>query len=347
MHDTVRRILRFIEDPASDRFEDVALDVFAFQFGRIAPYRRFCEGRGATPGTVRDWRGIPPLPVAAFKEAVLCAGEPRHRFLTSGTTRGSEKRGVHAMPSLDLYRASWPGPFRSALLPDRDRITTYSLIPRLTEAPESSLAFMADGILDRFGTPRSRSFLGVSGLDANGLANALAEAAEHAEPVLLLATSFAAKAFLDQLVAPVKLTQGSRILETGGTKGRAHTASRERLHTRYEALLGVIPSHVVGEYGMTELCSQLYEGPVGASERLYHGPPWLRTRVLDPETLAPLPDGRPGLLAHCDLANAWSVASLVTEDLGIAQGDGIRLLGRAEGAPPRGCSIASEELLSS
>ena len=109
---------------------------------------------------------------------------------------------------------------------------------------------------------------------------------------------------------------------------------------------------IVNEYGMTELLSQFYD--VSAAEtsgktlevRRHVPPAWVRTRVLDPNTLSALPIGEPGLLCHYDLANAGSVMAVLTEDLGVAVGDGFRLLGRVQGAEPRGCSIAMDELLS-
>jgi len=354
MHEpTIEGVLDLIRDPPAHDFDRVALDVFAFQFERNEPYRRFCEGRHATPGSIARWEDVPPLPTAAFKEADLCCAEPLHVFRTSGTTEGVERRGCHLLPDLDLYRASWPEPFRRALLPDRDRMLTFSLIPPWDEVPESSLSFMAGEALARFGSRGSRSFMDARGLDAAGLANALARSAEEGEPVLLLATTLAADAFLEGLVTPVRLAPGSRIMETGGFKGTTRETSREVLHYFYESLLGVPPSHAVGEYGMTEMCSQLYEStlaralaePSAPLTHLYLGPPWIRSRVLDPETLAPLPEGKPGLLAHFDLANAWSVASLVTEDLGVAEEGGFRILGRAEGAELRGCSLTAEEFL--
>jgi hypothetical protein len=108
---------------------------------------------------------------------------------------------------------------------------------------------------------------------------------------------------------------------------------------------------MVNEYGMTEMLSQFYE-PVLRDERAHAlsgrwhvGPPWVRTRVLDPATLDPVDPGEPGLLAHLDLANLDSVAAILTEDIGVAVHDGFRLLGRNQGAEPRGCSLAMEELL--
>lgn len=76
-------------------------------------------------------------------------------------------------------------------------------------------------------------------------------------------------------------------------------------------------------------------------------PPWARTLVVDPESLAELPRGERGLLLHVDLINRASVAAVLSEDVGYATGDDrFVLLGRAQGTEARGCSIALDELLS-
>jgi hypothetical protein len=146
----------------------------------------------------------------------------------------------------------------------------------------------------------------------------------------------------------VALPEGSRIMETGGFKGRARDVEREELYGALESRLGIPRSRIVNEYGMTELLSQLYE-PVlaeGASAAGKHvAPPWLKARALDPGSLAPLRDGEAGLLAFFDLANAGSVCHVLTQDMGTVSADGVRLQGRAEGAEPRGCSLAVEDLL--
>jgi hypothetical protein len=370
--------------PASDAasgdaaFDRVARGVFAFQFEHNPPLRRFCRRRGTTPETAAAWDAIPPVPTAAFKGADLAAGPPSHVFTTSGTTQGTESRGRHLLPELSLYEASWEEPFRRHLLPDRERIRILSLIPSPEALPHSSLSFMAGRAVARFGEPGSGWFLDASGLDHAGLGRAAADAAAAGEPVLLLGTALGFlewKTVLDaagSAALPPAFPPGSRVMDTGGFKGRAREADRDRLLEFYARRLGIAGDHVVGEYGMTELCSQFYEpvlaeaarrartpGPGGADagvrtrlpappragDRVFVGPPWTRTRVLDPETLTALPDGRPGLLAHWDLANAWTVLAVVTEDLGIREGGGFRFLGRAPAAELRGCSLATEELL--
>jgi hypothetical protein len=151
------------------------------------------------------------------------------------------------------------------------------------------------------------------------------------------------------------LPAGSRIMDTGGAKGR-EGLSRADVLERTGERLRVGPERVVNEFGMTELASQRYshagdpgrDAARGTPEApVLHGPPWLRTRVLDPVSLEPRPEGEAGILHHHDLANLWSVCGVLTEDRGRATGEAVQWMGRTEGSPPRGCSLATAELLSS
>ena len=62
--------------------------------------------------------------------------------------------------------------------------------------------------------------------------------------------------------------------------------------------------------------------------------------AVDPETLAPVPRGEVGIARIVDLANVDSAVAIQTADRVRVTADGVELLGRAPGAPPRGCSIA-------
>jgi hypothetical protein len=120
------------------------------------------------------------------------------------------------------------------------------------------------------------------------------------------------------------------------------------LHARY----GVPLDHLVQEYGMTELSSQMYEasliGETQAGARHFWVPGWVRAEPIDPLTLEPVEGDAPGLLRIDDLANIGSVCAIQTSDLARRAADGgIVLLGRAPGAVARGCSLAVEEWLDS
>ena len=336
-----------------ERFETLALRVFRHQFETNPVFRGFCEGRGATPDALTSWADVPPVPVAAFKAVDLACGPPAEAevvFRTSGTTRGSTRRGTHYVPDVSLYRASLLPTFRTYLLPDVGRLRFVSLIPSPDEAPHSSLSFMVGAAAEEHATDLRWVVDGEGAIDAAGLDAALTEARELDAPVLLLGTAFAFVHALEHEGPGLgELPEGSRIMETGGFKGRAREIPKEELYARLVRRTGTPRHRIVNEYGMTELLSQLYEpvleeGAKGVGR--HRPPPWLRARALDPVTLAPLPEGEEGLLAFFDLANAGSVCHVLTEDVGsVADGD-VRLVGRVAGAEPRGCSRAMDELMS-
>jgi hypothetical protein len=156
---------------------------------------------------------------------------------------------------------------------------------------------------------------------------------------------------LGRVKKTLTLPRGSRVMDTGGAKGERIEYQREEVEVAFAMHLGIPPSHLVNEYGMAELGSQFYDDSLLAH---HEGrpriagmeiPPWVRTRVLDPETLEEAPDGRPGILVHYDLANIEIPLAIQTEDVGRRVGDRLHVEGRLLGAEARGCSLAFEKFL--
>jgi hypothetical protein len=149
------------------------------------------------------------------------------------------------------------------------------------------------------------------------------------------------------------LPPGSRVMDTGGCKGRSREYAKAELYGMVTDLLGVPPTHIVNMYGMTEHGTQFLDGvlrnhhsqPETDAERYKVVPPWARTLVVDPETLAEKPPGDRGLLLHVNLINRTSALAVLSEDVGHTLGEGFEVLGRAQGSEARGCSIALDELL--
>ena len=98
-------------------------------------------------------------------------------------------------------------------------------------------------------------------------------------------------------------------------------------------------------YGMSELSTQFYDWGNESCPSVKTGPHWIRSRVIDPLTRRDVPRGEVGVLVHCDLAHFNIVSTILTEDSGTEVEDGFVLLGRAEGAEAKGCSMAVEEFL--
>ena len=335
-------------------FEDLALAVFRYQYRHNPHYRSYARNEGADPAVVTDWKRIPLVPTRAFKALRLYCGDPSDAmavFRTSGTTGGQAARGTHYVRSLALYEASLLSGFQRWVLPDGVRPRMLSLVTAGTKAKDSSLGHMSDVVADRLCDEVGPVVLHETGLDIDATLEVLLRWSHSTTPVLLFSTALALASLLEgvgERGASLELPRGSRIMETGGFKGRRQQVTREALRLAVHRQLGVEAKGVVSEYGMTEMLSQFYDGAKvdpHAAPGVFHGPPWVRTRVLDPATLTPVPTGEVGVLAHFDLANLHSVSALLTEDLGRQAEDGFVLLGRAEGSDLRGCSLAFEELV--
>ncbi|MBI3995441.1 MAG: AMP-binding protein [Nitrospirae bacterium] len=351
-------ILDYIRRPGEAGFEALALKVFTYQFARNPIYRKYCEAKNKTPDFVASWREIPAVPTEAFKEFDLACGRPEKVFLTSGTSRGPEIRGRHPVPRLEIYRASALLNFSSHLLPDLAEMKMMILAGSPDLWPRSSLSHMMEMVRQEYGGEEAAYYINDAGLDIDRLLKTLTEACDRNRPVMLLGVTLAFHEVLEYARnhrLSLRLPNGSRIMDTGGFKGRRIDLSKSELYRRYEEVFGVPQTHIVNEYGMTEMCSQFYDNVLADCVndierprlrlRRKRIPPWVRTLIVDPETLEELPPGQTGLLRHYDLANCGSVMALQTEDVGRTIADGFEILGRASGAEARGCSLIVEELL--
>jgi hypothetical protein len=342
---------RGVDAPADDaEFDRLARALFAHQFAQNAPYRRLCQAQGVTGPEIPSWRDIPAVPTGAFKEARLASFPPERElrvFRTSGSTTGD--RGALHLDTLELYERSLLATFGSFVCPDVERIRFAVLGPSDEEAPDSSLAYMFGHGMRRLGAPGSAFWP-----RRETWAELLGELARAREPVLIAGAAFAFVHLLDFMAERgerLALPPGSRALETGGFKGRSRVVSRDELHGGIAASLGVPRARIVNQYGMCELGSQFYEptlrtGEPSARKRV---PPWVRTRAVDPASLADVAPGERGVLLHCDLANTGSVLAVLTSDEGVtypgAKSGEFEVLGRIAGAEARGCSIAADALL--
>jgi hypothetical protein len=162
---------------------------------------------------------------------------------------------------------------------------------------------------------------------------------------VLLGTAFSFVQLLEGMdnLPPIQLPAGSRILETGGYKGRSREMRKSELHSLIARQLGVRPDHIASEYGMSELSSQAYDMTVGAlpavRRREFRFPPWARVVIVSPETGREVDNGDSGIIRIYDLANVASVMAIETEDIGVRRGEAFELIGRAAAAEARGCSL--------
>jgi hypothetical protein len=265
----------------------------------------------------------------------------------------------HLLPDVnDLIEEQLLGPL--------DKLPFLALTPSSDAAPHSSLVHMFETVRREFGA-RDSLFSGRtigSGawtLDMDATLFAIRKSMCANRPLVLLGTAFNFVHLLEHFAANnmrYRLAHGSRVLETGGYKGQSREVPKQDLHALITKHLGIAPEYIVTEYGMSELSSQAYDRDAGlhdsapdhshtystAQSRIFHFPPWCRAQVISPESGREVTEGETGLLRIFDLANVCSVMAIQTEDLAVRRGAGFELLGRANQAEPRGCSLMSLNL---
>ncbi|HYL59409.1 MAG TPA: hypothetical protein VEU51_11095 [Candidatus Acidoferrales bacterium] len=352
------KVQTFIHSPAPDLFERLAWEVFNHQFETIEPYRRFCEQQRAYPAAISSIDSVPAVSNVAFKFVDLTqqpgAPHPDARvFLTSGTTQGRDRRGRHVVPRPEIYRASALAHLRTMLFPDARRMAMLAMHPTADLMPESSLSPMITWCVEEFGTGTRLAAASRSSVDVDAAIRFLGDREARREPVCILGTtaSFAALfTALGERAKKIGRPASSRLMDTGGAKGQATPlAARDVIRLAGE-LLALPPAMVINEYGMTELCSQLYDATPfncaesgASSERFKVAPPWMRVTARDPVTLRPVADGEMGLLTFFDLANVGSVSAVMTEDLGTVESGRVRVVGRIDAGDARGCALSIEQ----
>ena len=81
-------VLKFINEPKTDRFEELAIELFDYQ-RRVNPaYAKYCELLG-TPNRINSWELIPALPQVAFKRSAVRSFPGRRSGTESTVARGA------------------------------------------------------------------------------------------------------------------------------------------------------------------------------------------------------------------------------------------------------------------
>ncbi|MEY2619144.1 MAG: hypothetical protein RL522_2146 [Pseudomonadota bacterium] len=348
----VPELIAFLAQDGCDdaAFDAMARRLFAHQYEHNEPLRRFCQRRGLTPRRVQTWRDIPAVPINAFKETTLSCepiGACERVFMTSGTTR-AEVKGCHHHPTIAVWDLSMRRHFAACFMRGGPRLPMAILFPPETELGNSSLARYLAQAVREFGTPDSAGYLSAAGMDLAGLRARLHEAERSGQPLAVLGASYGFVHLLDAMAQDgerVRLPTGSRLLDTGGYKRQSRELAPEDFYSELSHRLGVARDQCINMYGMTELSSQFYDEGNAVTPAVKRGPHWVRSRVVDPLTGREMSPGEAGVLVHCDLASFNSTTTILTEDVGVARGGGFLLLGRAQGAQARGCSLAVAEFL--
>jgi hypothetical protein len=361
LHERVRAFARasekerLVTPPGEDTFESLALDIAQFQYDYCAGFARAVAASGRPLQSLSD---IPLVTTDAFRYGRVAVHPPeldQALYYTSGTTADPGRHPVRDLKTKEDLSIVQAAP---ALFSGQSRGIVVALATAPEEPARSSLAHMMELFMQHFDgrsltpDPTGATFdsrasfrwlLSPSGVDLDALHRAARIAVHRSEPLYLLATSFALLSAIEELDgAKLRTPSRTTVMLTGGFKGARAEIDEAELRRLACRTFSIEPESVVGEYGMTELSSQLFERP-GTGR--YQAPPWLHVRALNPVTYEEVSPGEPGLAHFIDLANVDSSLSVLTQDQVRIHDDGIELMGRAPRATPRGCSLPYEGLI--
>lgn len=311
-------------------FENEALEIFRYQANENPVYAAFCAALKVDPKLVTQLDEIPFLPVEFFKTQKICTGNCENAliFTSSGTTGASQSK--HYVKDPEIYIASFINGFER-VYGKPEELCILGLLPSYLEREGSSLIFMVQELIRRSKHPKSGFVLD----DLRGLNNTLNELEEAGQSSLLIGVSYALLDLADlrsEKDLPLKHT---RVMETGGMKGKRKELVKEELHSILGTAFGTPFVH--SEYGMTELLSQAYSTGNGR----FACPPWMRILIRDvndPRSF--VEPGKTGGINVIDLANIYSCSFIATQDLGrIDTNHQFEVLGRFDNSDIRGCNL--------
>ncbi|AUP79915.1 LuxE/PaaK family acyltransferase [Flavivirga eckloniae] len=308
-------------------FEDLALQVFKFQFENNRIYRSFCDLLYKHPSDIKTIKDIPFLPIQFFKShKILSSKAPiKTTFSSSGTTGSITSK--HYVTDLDIYTQSFTKGFRQFYGNIEDYVI-LALLPSYLEREGSSLVYMVDAMIKQSKYTESGFYLN----NHAELKDTLTDLDSQGKKILLIGVSFA---LLDLVETYQFNLNNTIIMETGGMKGRRKELIREALHTELKMGFGVDAIH--SEYGMTELLSQGYSKGHG----IFNCPDWMRILTRDTEDpLTIQAHGKTGGINVIDLANVNSCSFIATQDLGRVNSNGtFEIIGRFDNSDIRGCNL--------
>jgi phenylacetate-coenzyme A ligase PaaK-like adenylate-forming protein len=308
-------------------FTAYALESFRYQYSQNAVYREFVEARKVTVENITRVEDIPFLPIEFFKtHNVVCGNVPPQAIFRSSGTTGMV-RSRHLVTDLSIYRRSFIKGFERCYGNPED-IQYLALTPTPEQAPESSLVYMIQKLMDLSSSPENGFFLA----SHSGLIARLLQRRAKGKKVVLIGLTYA---LLDFAAKSSGDYSPLIVIETGGMKGQGKEMTREELHSMLCQAFRVDQIH--SEYGMTELLSQAWSQGDG----LFTTPPWMKVMIRDiNDPLSYIGPGETGGINIIDLANENSCSFIATEDLGRMHYNGqFEVLGRFDASDARGCSL--------
>lgn len=307
-------------------FDQIAFEVFKFQYKNNTVYKSYCDLLKKTPTNIKEISAIPFLPISFFKShLVICSKKYDKVFCSSGTT--NDNLSKHYVRDINIYEKSFLKNFIDNY-GDPKKYVILGLLPNYMENKKSSLIYMVNNLIELSKSNDSGFFLKEYDLIIEKMKNH----SRKNKKIILFGVSYA---LLDLTKKRNLNLENTIIIETGGMKGRRREMIKKELHETLKQRTGLKKIH--SEYGMTELLSQAYSKGDG----IFSCPNWMKVFVRDindPNFLHK--DNRSGGINIIDLANFNSCSFIATEDMGSIHKNGsFEIMGRIDHSDTRGCNL--------
>ncbi len=316
-----------------ENFEQLAVDIFHYQYNHNDTYRQYCQAIHIEPGKITSLQKIPFLPIQFFKTREIKSDNfnPKAIFESSGTTGTIPSK--HYVKDLALYEKSFNAAFEQFYGDVKD-YCILGLLPSYLERKGSSLVYMVNQLIEKSGHSKSGFYLN----EFSKMKETILENESNQQQTLLIGVSYALLDFAEQFPMQLKYTI---IMETGGMKGRREEINKELMHSILKEKFELNEIH--SEYGMTELMSQAYSKGNG----IFNCPPWMKILLrAEDNPLETIENDfsekkyQRGVVNIIDLVNIHSCSFIATDDNGKLYHDGsFEITGRMENSDVRGCGL--------
>tara|TARA_B100000530_G_scaffold88234_1_gene53635 strand:- start:700 stop:1680 length:981 start_codon:yes stop_codon:yes gene_type:complete len=316
---------KIFEIKTEDEFNNLSLRLFNYQYHNNSIYKQYIDLNNINIANITHYLEIPFLPIELFRthKIILDNKKIDTFFMSSGTTNYEKSR--HYISDISIYKESILKSFKLFVGNPKDFVF-FCLVPDFPNHPNSSLSFMCNELIEISGDSSSGFYLRKD----RDLSFEIKECQNNNKKFIILGLSFEILSFAEN--NNINLS-GGYVIQTGGTKKKDQHMIQEDLHNKLKNLLKI--EKVYSEYGMAELLSQSYY-----LDNCFQSPPWKKIIIRDKTNpFRIIQSNKRGCINIIDLANIYSCSFIATNDLGHVTETGFNILGRAQYATEKGCSL--------
>ncbi|MEP6466930.1 MAG: acyl transferase, partial [Parafilimonas sp.] len=229
-------------------FDSLSKELFVYQYQQNKVYKQWCAHLNTDISKIKLLQQVPFLPISFFKtNKIICSDEQYDLlFESSGTTQLNKSK--HFIKDIHLYTESFTKGF-DIFYGDVKNYCIIGLLPSYLQQKNSSLVKMVNGLIKLSNNSNSGFYLD----EFKKLNSVLQQLEARQQKTLLIGVTYALLDFAEQFPVPLSST---KIMETGGMKGRRKELTRDEVHAILKKQFHIQQIH--SEYGMTELLSQAY-----------------------------------------------------------------------------------------